>query len=370
MENRLGRRAGRSGIIFQQGAPKFFWRALNFFFPPKKIILCIKGGGTILKYIMKRLLRSIITLFLIVTAVFILLRRMPVEGYFNNFEKMGPSQIRAGLANLGLDKPVPVQLAKFYGGILKGDLGVSNRYRQKYPIVKLLAGKMPLSVEIGLMSLALALAVGVPLGIMMAKSAKSASKFKLMDKIGTVIVVVIEGIPSSVYYLFIQIYGTAIINAFIPLPTLFSKNDPLTWVLPVFSLSLGTMAWSAMWIRRYMVDESTKDYVTLARAKGLHSFTISSRHIFRNAFVPIVQGLPSMLLLTLVGSLYVESRYSIPGMGGLLVDVIKRQDNTVVQTLVLIFSGISIIGLLLGDIAMALLDPRIRLSGGGSGETR
>jgi ABC-type dipeptide/oligopeptide/nickel transport system permease component len=293
---------------------------------------------------------------------------MPIEGYFNEYEKMTPSQIRAGIINLGLDKPVVTQLTQFLSKVIQGNLGVSNRYRQKYPIVRLLKDKMPLSIQIGLMALALALIVGVPLGIIMAKSARSRSRFKIWDKIGTVMVVIVQGIPSSVYYLFIQIYGTAFINSIIPLPTLFKKEEPLTWVLPVFSLSLDTMAWAAMWIRRYMVDESTKDYVTLARAKGVHESVISNRHIFRNAFVPLVQGLPSMLLLTLVGSLYVESRYSIPGMGGLLVDVIKRQDNTVVQALVLIFSAISIVGLLLGDIAMALLDPRIRLEQ--RGETR
>jgi oligopeptide transport system permease protein len=321
-----------------------------------------------IRYIIKRLLRSIITLLFIITIVFILLRYMPVEGYFNNYEKMSQTQIEVGLKTLGLDKPVYIQLTNFVKGVLHGDLGVSNRYRQKYPIVKLIAQKMPLSMEIGLLAMALALVLGIPLGILMAKSARSKSRLRLWDKFGTVVIVIIEGIPSSVYYLLIQIYGTDLINKIIPLPTLFSKKDPLTWVLPVVSLSLGTLSWCAMWIRRYMVDESNKDYITLARAKGVSPAVISRRHIFKNAFVPVVQGLPSMLLLTLVGSLYVESLYSIPGIGGLLVDVIKRQDNTVVQALVLIYSAISILGLLLGDIAMAILDPRIRL--GGKGETR
>ncbi|MFV0413156.1 MAG: ABC transporter permease subunit, partial [Oscillospiraceae bacterium] len=87
------------------------------------------------------------------------------------------------------------------------------------------------------------------------------------------------------------------------------------------------------------------------------------RHIFRNAVVPLVQYIPTSILLTLMGSLYVESLYSVPGMGGLLVDAIKRQDNPLVQSLVLVYTLISILGLLLGDIAMAMVDPRISLSG-------
>jgi ABC-type dipeptide/oligopeptide/nickel transport system permease component len=320
------------------------------------------------KYIIKRVLRSVATLLLIVVAVFLLLRLMPIEGYFTNYEKMTPTQIRVGLANLGLDRPIHLQVANFLKMLAKGDLGISNKYRVKYPIIKIIASKMPLSIQIGLMSMGLALVCGAPIGILMAKSARSASRIKLFDKIGTVFIVLIEAIPASVYYLFIQIYGTELLGKIVPLPTLFDKDKAITWILPVFSLSLGTMAWAAMWIRRYMVDESTKDYVLLARAKGVPPGAISRRHIFRNAVVPLVQGIPTTLLLTLMGSLYVESRYSIPGMGGLLVDVIKRQDNTVVQALVLVYSATSILGLLLGDILMALLDPRIRLSG--KGDTR
>ena len=321
-----------------------------------------------LKYVVKRFIRSIVTLLLIITAVFVLLRQMPIEGYFNNYEKMTPTQVRVGLANLGLNKPVHSQLLSFLQGVVKGDLGISNRYRVKYPIMKLIASKMPLSMEIGLMGLGLGFALGIPLGILMARSARSKTRLKLWEKFGTVIVVLIQAIPMSVYALFIQIYGTETINRIVPLPTLFERSNPITWVLPVFTLSLGGIAFCALWLRRYMVDESTKDYVTLARAKGVPAAAISRSHIFRNAFVPIVQLIPTMLAVTLMGSLYVESRYSIPGMGGLLVDVIKRQDNTVVQALVLVYSSVSILGLLLGDIAMAALDPRIRLSG--KGETR
>jgi oligopeptide transport system permease protein len=156
-----------------------------------------------------------------------------------------------------------------------------------------------------------------------------------------------------------MIYGTEWLGPPLHIPTLFREHNWLTWILPVFSLSLGSAAYFALWLRRYMMDESTKDYIFLARAKGLPSRTIFSRHIFRNAIVPIVQYLPTSILLTLVGSLYVESLYSIPGMGGLLVQVIKQQDNNMVQALVLLYSAISIVGLLAGDIVMVALDPRI-----------
>ena len=170
----------------------------------------------------------------------------------------------------------------------------------------------------------------------------------------------VQAVPSAVYYLVIQLYGTQIPG--FPLPMLFRMDNPLSWILPTFSLAIGNIAYYAMWLRRFMVDESNKDYVMLARAKGVSSKKIMSGHVFRNAFVPLVQYLPTSFLITLMGSIYVESLYSVPGMGGLLVDVIQRQDNTVVQALVLIYAAISILGLLIGDILMDVVDPRISLN--------
>jgi len=163
--------------------------------------------------------------------------------------------------------------------------------------------------------------------------------------------------------LFLQLYVTSVFN----LPILFKPDKPISWILPAISMSLGGIASYAMWMRRYMVDESNKDYVKLARAKGLKNRDIMVKHVFRNAFVPMAQYLPSSILFTIAGSIYIESLYSIPGMGGLLVDVIQRQDNALVQALVLIYSSIGIMGLFLGDILMAVFDPRINLqSKGGS----
>ena len=130
-------------------------------------------------------------------------------------------------------------------------------------------------------------------------------------------------------------------------------------------MSLGNIAYYAMWLRRYMVDENNKDYVKLARAKGVNESKITMRHVFRNAFVPMIQYIPTSLMYTVCGSIYIESLYSIPGMGGLPVDVISRQDNPMVQAIVMIYSCIGIVGLILGDMLMVLVDPRISLHGKG-----
>ncbi len=305
------------------------------------------------KYSIKRLLQSIGTLFIIVTLVFLLMRLMPEEGYFgDSYEKLDEVQKEIVLTNMGLRDPLHIQLGNFYKDLLSGDLGESRIYRPNVPVTEIIKDKIPYSLYFGLAAIGISLFLGVSLGIGMARS-----KGKVLDKIGTAYVVFIRAVPAVVYFLFIQLYLTNIFK----LPILFDIDKPITWILPAVSMSLGGIASYAMWMRRYMVDEVNKDYVKLARAKGLKSKDIMVKHVFRNAFVPMAQYLPSAILFTIAGSIFIESLYSIPGMGGLLVDVIQRQDNVLVQALVLIYSSVGIIGLFLGDILMALFDPRINL---------
>lgn len=309
-------------------------------------------------YMLKRFFQSLLTLFIVITIVFLLMRLMPEEGYFgDNYEKLDYNQREAILTSMGLRDPIHIQLFKFYKQILKGDLGKSIIYRPKVEISTILKMKVPYSLKFGLSALGLSLVSGIPLGIVM-----SLNKDKFLDKFGTAYIVFVSAVPAAVYYLFLQLYVTRIFK----LPILFNIDKPLSWILPAISMSLGGIASYAMWMRRYMVDELNRDYVKLARAKGLNNREIMVNHVLRNAFVPMVQYLPNAILYTIAGSIYIESLYSIPGMGGLLVDVIQRQDNTLVQALVLIYSSIGIFGLFLGDILMAILDPRIKLQRGGS----
>lgn len=303
------------------------------------------------KYLSKRLLRSVITVFIIVSTVFILMRQLPLDGFLPNVDKMSQEQIKNSLALLGLDKPIHEQLTNFWKELItKGSLGISYVYRNNVPATDVLAAKVPLSIKLGSMAILLGLLLGLPLGILMARH-----KNKFPDHLGTVFIVFIQAVPSAVYYLFIQLYGTDLFG----LSLLFREGDWRTWILPVFSLSLPNMIYYAMWIRRYTVDESTKDYVQLAKIKGLSENKILYRHVFRNAVVPMVQYLPSSFLNTVVGSIYIESLYAVPGMGGLLIDVVKKQDNNMVQAIVMLFSIVGILGLILGDLMMVLLDPRI-----------
>ena len=304
------------------------------------------------KYLGKRIARSFLTLAIILTVVFCLLRFMPIEGYFQNFDKMTPQQIHVGLKEMGLTDPLPIQILHFFNDLLHGDLGVSRIYRANVPVTDILADKLPVSIKLGGWSMIVSLLVGLPLGALMARY-----QYRFIDRIGTFFIVCIQAVPAAVYFLYIQLYGTGILNVGL----LFQMDEPEYWILPVISMSLGNIAFYGMWLRRYMVDEMNRDYVKLAKAKGMSEGGIMFKHIFRNAFVPLVQYIPTAFLNTVIGSIYIESLYSIPGMGGLLVTVIKKHDNAMVQGIVLLYACVGVLGLLFGDLLMVILDPRISL---------
>ena len=306
-----------------------------------------------LKYTLGRIGRACITIFLVLSIVFLLMRLMPVETFFEGRSDTMSDTVKENiLRQLGLLDPWYIELPRFWTKLLlHGDMGESIVMRVGVPVGKVIWPKAKVSFEFGIISLGIQLLVGMPLGVMMARK-----KGGIVDKVGNLYVLLINALPQAVYFLLIQIYLSTWLN----LPMIVDRQGSLpSRILPIICLSLGGIASNAMWMRRYMVDQLNMDYIRLARAKGMTSTQVAFRHIFRNALVPMAQSLPASLLFTISGSLYVESLFSINGMGGLLVQSIQRQDNTLVQAMVCLYSVISVMGLLLGDLAMMLVDPRI-----------
>ena len=305
-----------------------------------------------IRYTLGRCGRACITIFLVLSIVFLLMRLMPVETYFQGRSDTMTDTLKENiLRGLGLLDPWYVALPNFWKNLLlHGDLGESIVMRVGVPVTKVIWPKAVVSFQFGIISLAIQLVIGMPLGVLMARK-----KGGIIDKAGNLYVLLINSLPQAVYFLLIQLYLSTLLG----LPMLFKSSVPSSRILPIICLSLGGIASNAMWMRRYMVDQLNMDYIRLARAKGMTSGQVAFCHIFRNALVPMVQSLPASLLFTISGSLYVESLFSINGMGGLLITSIQRQDNPLVQAMVLLYSVISVLGLLLGDLAMMLVDPRI-----------
>ena len=281
-----------------------------------------------LKYTVKRLLQSLVTIFLIATAVFLMMRCLPTDYYFTEEQlmKFTDQQKTAALEAAGLTDPIPTQLIKFYNDLLHLDFGTSRRIQNGASVVKVIGKKFGVSMRLGLTASGISLVLGVLMGILQA-----AFKDKVFDWIGTAYTVFVNAVPSLVSYSLVLVFG----SKYLGFPTLYStRNVSASSVLP-----------------------------KLARVKGLSSSEIMFKHVLRNAMVPMVQYIPQSILLTVGGSLLMERFFSVPGMGPLLTDAIQRYDLNVVQTLVILYAVLGIVGVFLGDVLMMVVDPRITLTG-------
>lgn len=307
-------------------------------------------------YVLKRLLQSVVTILLVVTIVFLLLRLLPTDYYFTEDElmKLTEQQKHDRLQAAGfLDHPL-TQLGRFFKQLFtEFDLGTSRRIQANQPVISVIGSKFEISMRLGLISLGISLALGVCFGVLQARY-----KDGIFDHIGTAYTVFVNAVPSLVTYSLVLAFGARVLG----LPSMYSMRKPeLSSILPVVCLSIGSIAGYMLWTRRYMVDELNKDYIRLAKLKGMSTRSVMYRHVLKNAFVPLAQYLPYSILLTVGGSLLVERFFSVPGMGPLLTDAIARYDTTVVQGVVMLYATLGILGVFLGDVLMTLIDPRIHL---------
>ena len=207
------------------------------------------------------------------------------------------------------------------------------------------------SFLIGVISTIAAYLIGIPLGVLLSRK-----KDKLADKLGTAYVVFILAVPSLAYIFMFKVIGRAM-----GLPGEMRTDAETAWmyVLPIVSLALPSIAGLMKWVRRYMIDQMNADYVKFARSGGLSDREIFSKHILKNAIIPIVHGIPAGVLGSLVGAIVTERVYTVPGVGGLLTDAIEKYDNAVIVGVTLFYATLSVVSLILGDVLMALVDPRI-----------
>ena len=212
------------------------------------------------------------------------------------------------------------------------------------------------SFTMGIFALLLAYGIGLPVGIAMARN-----KDGLIDKLGMLFIIFITSVPSLAYIYIFRYLGTTIFglpNVF----TTFGPSDIRSWILPIISLSMPSISSLMLWLRRYVVDQMNSDYVKFAKAKGLSRKEIFRSHIFKNASIPIVHGIPSSLAGCITGAIITEAIYSVGGMGKMLPNAINQYNNVMIVALTFMFSSISVLSVLLGDIIITKVDPRISLT--------
>ena len=302
------------------------------------------------KYIIKRIGISLITIFVLVSAVFFLIRLMP-GGPFAS-QKM-TSEIKSVMeAYYGLDKPVIVQYFTYLGNLLHGDFGYSMLYMNR-TVNAVLLESFPYSFDIGIRALLFALSFGLVLGIIAALN-----RGKKLDFICIIIAILGTSVPDFIMggvlqYFFGIRWGL--------LPVAQYKGFEYT-ILPMIALGFGTLAMVSRVMRSSMLEVVNQDYIKTAKAKGLSKLRIVYKHQVRNAILPVITVMGPVVASILTGTFVIESIFAIPGMGRYYVESISGLDYTMVLGMTVFYGVFLVIANMVVDILYGFIDPRIRVN--------
>lgn len=306
-----------------------------------------------LRFIGRRLLVAIPTLFLVITAAFFMMRAAPGSP-FESDRKLLPEIEANVLAQYGMDKPLAEQYANYLGGVVQGDLGPSLKYRDK-SVLDILKENYRVSLTLGLSAIVIAAIVGVSLGVMAALRQNGTT-----DHVVMTVAILGVCIPTFVTA---PLLVLAIASKLGWLPTAGWNDGALAnMVLPVTVLALPQIAIISRLTRAGMIEVLHANYIRTARAKGLPEGLIVRKHALRAALLPLVSYLGPACAGLITGSLVVEKIFNLPGLGKFFVISALQRDYTVVMGMVIVYAALILVLNLVADLLLAVMDPRVRLA--------
>lgn len=303
-----------------------------------------------LRYVGKRFIMMLVTMFIIITATFFLMRAIP-GGPFS-FDRALPPRVKEALeAKYNLDKPVIQQYFDYLYGIIRFDFGPSYVYFGQ-TVNEMIADGWPASAKLAVAATALIILIGLPMGIIAALN-----RNKLPDRVSMVISTIGVVIPSFVLSTFL-LYLFSV--RFELLPT-FGVESWKGYILPALCLAVGPVCAIARLSRSSMLDVLNQDYMRTAESKGLSQSRIILGHALRNSLIPVVTSLGMTFAALLTGTFVIEKIFAIPGLGRYFVQSITNRDYTAVMALTILSSAIMLVAVFIIDMIYMLLDPRIKL---------
>lgn len=300
------------------------------------------------KFILKRVLMSVLTLFIITTITFFIMFLVPGGPFLS--EKISPQMEKVMMESYGLDKPVIVQYKTYLTKLLQGDMGISFK-RKGYTVIEIISEKFPVSAKVGGWAILLGILMGVPFGVLAAYK-----RNKLSDRIIMFICTLGIAMPGFVI-------ATVLLYTFGMnlqwLPTIGLKR-PANYIMPVFALSLSPTCYITRLMRSSMLDVMGQDYLKTARAKGLKEKTVLFKHALRNSLIPVVTYLGPMVTAVLTGSFVIERIFSVPGLGGYFINSINSRDYPMIMGTTIFLAAFLIIANFVVDVLYTIIDPRIK----------
>ncbi|EAD2975593.1 ABC transporter permease, partial [Listeria monocytogenes] len=295
----------------------------------------------------------LITLFIIASVTFVLMKFLPGTPYRNQ-EKLSDEQIHMMNEKYGLNDSIPVQYFNYMTGLVKGDLGVSFQLDNR-PVSEILSALIGPSVQLALEAMAFGVIFGILLGVIAAMYQN-----RWPDYTSTFIAILGKSVPSFVFATVLQYWLGAKLQIF-PVAGWGTFADT---ILPAFALAMFPLATAARFMRTELIDVFASDYVLLAKAKGNSRTEVAVKHAIRNALIPLITVLGPLSVALMTGSLVIENIYSIPGIGSQFVSSIQTNDYPVIMGTTILFAVMLVFVILVVDILYGLIDPRIRVSGG------
>ncbi|KAA9241464.1 MULTISPECIES: oligopeptide ABC transporter permease [Aerococcus] len=304
------------------------------------------------KFLLRRIFFMVLTLFLIATITFFLMKLLPGTPYTNE-DKLSPEQIYIMNERYGLNDPVFVQYIRYILGMLKGDFGVSFQFNNT-PVSELLGARIWPSIQLGAQALMVGTVIGTIFGVISAMYRNT-----WIDSGLTFLSILGQSIPNFVFAVLLQLIFAVKLGWF---PIALWDSGLWSSVLPTIALSISPLANSARFVRTEMVDVLNSDYIELARAKGLSQTKVAFKHGVRNALIPLVTILGPLSVALMTGSMVVENIFAIPGIGEQFVKSITTNDYPTIMGVTMFYSTALVVILLIVDILYGIIDPRIRVS--------
>lgn len=305
-----------------------------------------------LKYIIRRVLISLLTMLFLIIATFFLMRIIPGSPFINDDESVAAQKQYEQLnAKYGLDKPLMEQFGIYMKGLLHGDMGDSLIKKGK-SVADIIANTAVVTMRLGLVAFVFSMIVGMALGITAALSkSRALNNFvMLLSTIGV-------SVPNFLLAVFLMIVFAVNLHIF---PTVGLKT-PLHYVLPTIAVSLHPIAMISRLTRTSMMEVMRQDYMILAKSKGTARWKVIIKHGLRNALLPVVTYAGPLIASLLTGSFVVETLFSIPGIGSEFVSSVTNRDYTLIMGLTIFMGLLVIVMNLLSDLVAAVVDPRIKL---------
>lgn len=304
------------------------------------------------KYVLKRLCYMFVSLFIVITITFFLMKLMPGSPF--NDTKLNAQQKEILNEKYGLNDPVALQYVNYLKNVVTGDFGNSFQYHNM-PVWDLVKPRLIPSMEMGITAMVIGVVLGLVLGV-----AAATKQNTWVDYTTTIISVIAVSVPSFVLAVLLQ-YVFAVKLEWFPVA---GWEGFSTAILPSLALSATVLATVARYIRAEMIEVLSSDYILLARAKGNSTLKVLFGHALRNALIPIITIIVPMLAGILTGTLTIENIFGVRGLGDQFVRSITTNDFSVIMATTILFSTLFIVSIFIVDILYGVIDPRIRVQGG------